>query len=299
MEYKLTHFGIVCSDIEKSLSFYREQMGSQLTYRAFNRGVNNIAFTGNGSDATLELVGEPFLDYETEHIARQGHSINHISFEVDDADKAYAELTSKGVKVAWKPKDIECVRQCGFYDADDLLFEVYSYPTTTRFATPDLRKPWDPTEPELHHISILTHNLFKAEQFYVEQLGMKRVAHFFNEDKGGFVFLSDPKFNGKDHTFMLELIGPPGPMDDREVPLLKKWNACFDHLCYVADDVKGAWQKAIDKGARKFLEPVDEYGLCLAWVRDPDGNDVEIMSPFTEAQIHTILQRKESINLEK
>lgn len=298
MEYILTHFGILCSDVEKSLSFYRDVLGNQLTYRAFNRGVNNIAFLGNGSDATLELVGEPFLDYEARHIDRQGFGINHLSFEVEDADKAFAELEGKGVEVAWEPKEIECVRQCGLYDSDGLVIEIYSYPGSTRFAIPDLRRPWDPAELELHHVSLLTENLLESERFYVEKLGLKRAAHYFSEKNGGFVFLVDPRFDDKTHTMMLEIIGPPD-LDPREAPLLRRRGACFDHFCYTAHDPEKAWRTALGKGAVKFIEPVEEYGLYIAWVRDPDGNDVEILSPFSEQQLEAILQGGESLNLKK
>jgi len=298
MNYKLTHFGLLCGDVEKSLFFYQHQLGSQLTYRAFNRGVNDTAFVGNGSDASLELVGAPFLPDEKEHIARHGFSVHHISFEVDEVDAAFADIQSRGVKVAWEPKDMDCTRRCGFYDADGLIFEVYSYPTATTIATPDLRKPWTLTELELHHISLLTSDLFRAERFYTENLGLKRVTHHITENNGGFIFMVDSLYNGKDHTCMLEIIGPTDS-DEREVPLLRRRAPCFDHLCYVASDTRGAWQAAIDKGAKKFLEPVEEYGTCIAWVRDPDGNDVEIMRPFSEDQTETFLEGKESICLEK
>ena len=28
--------------------------------------------------------------------------------------------------------------------------------------------------------------------------------------------------------------------------------------------------------------PVQGYGVWMAWVNDPDGNDIEIMNPFGE-----------------
>ena len=44
---------------------------------------------------------------------------------------------------------------------------------------------------------------------------------------------------------------------------------------------------------------VEEYGHYIAFVRDPDGNDIEIMSPFTEEQIAAFTQGKASLNLKR
>ena len=181
MKYKMTHFGLLCKDMKKSLAVYQEQLENELTTRLELPGEVDIAFLGKGSDATLELVAPPFLPYEDEHLPVHGHSINHISFQVDDADLAYKELTDKGVKVAWEPKEIEIMRQCGFYDAHGLIFEVYSYTGSESLATPNDSKPAGPTDLTLHHLSIVTHDMLALERFYVENLGLRRVAEYFNE----------------------------------------------------------------------------------------------------------------------
>jgi len=297
MKYKLMHFGLLCLDMQKSLKVYQEQLNNELTTRIDMPGEVDITFLGRGNDATLELVAPPFLDYEDKHLAHHGHSINHISFEVEDADLAYEELKNKGVKIAWKPKDLEIMRQCGFYDTDGLIVEVYSYTGTESLAAPDYVKSPKPAGLTLHHISILTHDMIASERFYIEKLGMRRVAEYFNEGgEGGFVFLVDPLYDGKEHGFMLEIIGPPG-LEEREEALLKKRGPLFDHICYTANDVSGAWQAAMDNGAQNFIKPYEEYGSEIAWIRDADGNDIEFMSPFSKELVDHIVNRKESIVL--
>ena len=296
MKFKMMHFGLLCKDMKKNLAVYQEQMQNQLTFRADHPGVVDIAFLGKGSSATLELVGQPFLPYEEDHLSHHGHSINHLSFQVDDADLAFETLKNKGAKVAWEPKDVEFLRQSGFYDKDGLLFEVYSYLGSDIISTPDLSLPIGPADLALHHIYILTNDMLASEQFYIEKLGLRRVAEYFNEGKGGFVFLVDLLYDGKGHSFMLEIIGPPG-LEEREEVLLKKRGPLFDHLCYTAEDVKGAWQAAIDKGAENFIAPYEEYGGEIAWLRDADGNDIEIMSPFPQEFVDMILKGADSISL--
>ncbi len=296
MKYKLTHFGLLCRDMKKSLNFYQKQLGNELTTRVESPGEVDIAFLGKGNDATLELVSPPFLPYEDEHLSSHGHSINHISFEVEYADLAYEELKSKGVRVAWEPKDLEIMRQCGFYDIDGLIFEVYSNIGTACLEVPNYVGSPKPADITLHHLSIVTDDMVASENFYIEKLGMRRVAEYFNEGQGGFVFLVDPLFDGKGHGFMLEIIGPPG-LEEREEVLLKKRGPLFDHLCYTAEDVTGAWQAAMDNGAENFIKPYKEYGGEIAWVRDADGNDIEIMSPFPDEIVELMVKGKESIVL--
>jgi catechol 2,3-dioxygenase-like lactoylglutathione lyase family enzyme len=268
MIFKLHHFGIVCKDLEKSIICYRDQLGNQLTSRWYNKGFFDIAFIGSGGEATIELVGKPFTDYEQVHIPKHGYSINHISFRVDDLDAAL--------------------------DEDGLMFELFSYLSPLPLAAPDLSKPLAPTEMNLHHISILTPELRRSQKFYEEKLGFKTV-YEYTADDGGFIFLIDPTFNHHNNNFMLEIIGPPH-LEEREVMILEKRGACYDHLCYTAEDVGGAWEKAIDLGAEKMTEPFEDYGVQIAWVRDHDGNDVEIMNPIPAEIIEVVLQGGEPLN---
>ena len=146
----------------------------------------------------------------------------------------------------------------------------------------------------LHHISILTPELRRSQKFYQEKLGFATV-YEFTADDGGFVFLTDPSFDHTTNNFMLELIGPPNLLP-REIEILGKRGACFDHLCYTAVDVEGAWKQALERGAKNMAKPVEEYGVQIAWVRDGDGNDVEIMNPIPEDVINIALEGGEAIN---
>jgi catechol 2,3-dioxygenase-like lactoylglutathione lyase family enzyme len=275
--YRLHHFGLLCQDMQKSMVSYQDHFGSQLTSRWYNRGLLDISFLGRGSDATLELVGAPFLPYEEEFIARHGYGINHLSFLVDDAAAAFVDLKSKGVRVAWEPKKVLDLSQCGFYDEDGLLFEVFSpLDPANPMAVSD--QPRGHTDLGLDHISILTPDLPRAQKFYTEKLGLKTTLQYL-PDGGGFIFMADPCFDAKMHTFSLEIIGPPG-LEPREVVMLDKHGACFDHLAYVTDDVHTTWKAVLEKGAQNMDAPVRAYDNWLAWVKDADGNDVEIMNPF-------------------
>jgi catechol 2,3-dioxygenase-like lactoylglutathione lyase family enzyme len=292
--YRLHHFGLLCQDMQKSLNSYQNHFGSQLTSRWYNRSLLDISFLGRGNDATLELVGAPFMPYEEEFLARHGYGINHMSFLVDDAVAAFEDLRSKGVKVAWEPKKVLDLWQCGFYDEDGLLFEVFNpLDPSNPMATSDL--PRGSNDLGLDHISILTPDLPRSQKFYTEKLGLKTVLEYL-PDGGGFIFLADPCFDSKSHSFCLEIIGPPG-LEPREVVMLNKHGPCFDHLCFVTDDVKSAWNAVVERGAPKMDEPVRAYDNWLSWVHDADGNDVEIMNPFPGDLLLNALQTGVPVNI--
>jgi catechol 2,3-dioxygenase-like lactoylglutathione lyase family enzyme len=294
-EYRLNHFGLLCQDVRRGLATYCDDLGNEMTSRWYNRGLFDLAFVGNGPDTTIELVGPPFLPYEEAHLARHGYSINHLSFRVDDADVAFEELRGQGVQVAWEPQDMLLLRQCGFLDEDGLLFEVFSYLSPLPLAVPDVSRPHKATDLRLHHVSILTPDLRRSQRFYTETLGMRTLLEYVQDD-GGFIFLVDPAFDLDRHSFMLEIIGPPH-LEPREVEMLEARGACYDHLCYVADDVQAAWQGAVRRGVEKMAEPAQEYGTWIAWVRDADGNDLEIMNPIPEALVETALHSEEPVDL--
>jgi lactoylglutathione lyase len=51
-------------------------------------------------------------------------------------------------------------------------------------------------------------------------------------------------------------------------------------VCFVTDDVQGAFDRAISEGAEAVIAPQTKpWGQDVAYVRDPDGNLVELASP--------------------
>jgi len=287
MEYKLHHFALLCEDFEKSLAFYRDIMGNQVASRWQNQGFLNVAFVGKGGDGMIELIGKPFLEHETRHIADHGYTINHMSFLVEDADAAFEELKGKGVNVAWEPQTFLNLRQCGFHDVDGLLFEVFSYPSDMPLATPEVSKQAGPTDVMLHHISILSPDLRRSQRFYEQMLGFQTVYEYLEHD-GGFIFLIDPGYEHESNSLMLEIIGPPD-LEAREEVMLEKHGACYDHFAYTAPDVDGAWKILLERGAKNMAAPVKGYGVQMAWVNDQDGVDVELMSPIPDEIITKVL----------
>jgi catechol 2,3-dioxygenase-like lactoylglutathione lyase family enzyme len=138
---RIIHFNVVCTDLDRSIKFYRDLLGGQVlgdTRKALaERGLNTkptaIAFQydkiykvsepewracyirfGKGSDVTTTIdllqwikpapVGNP-LD-RANHVG-----IPRVALEVDDIEKAYKELTAKGVKFLSPPQIVDLKRE--------------------------------------------------------------------------------------------------------------------------------------------------------------------------------------------
>ena len=68
----------------------------------------------------------------------------------------------------------------------------------------------------------------------------------------------------------------PGVYRPEERPAMRP---AFE-VCFVTDDVQGAFDRAVQAGAEAVTPPQTKpWGQHVAYVRDPDGNLVELASP--------------------
>lgn len=51
----------------------------------------------------------------------------------------------------------------------------------------------------------------------------------------------------------------------------------LDHLAFWCDDVRKSYEKVLAGGATSAVEPWDESGYTLAFVKDPDGAWIELI----------------------
>ncbi len=102
---------IVVSDAKKSAEWYKQNLG--LEVRA-NEG-HWITVAPKGSNVELHLC-------ETTPIEKGNTG---IAFQVDDLDKTYKEMSSKGVEFTTKPKKTEWGTYAMFKDPDGNEFWLY------------------------------------------------------------------------------------------------------------------------------------------------------------------------------
>ena len=118
---------------------------------------------------------------------------------------------------------------------------------------------------DLGHLAFAAHDLERSLAFYAT-LGLHEAFRLHNEDRSlMLVYLHVTA----DH--FLEVF-PNGPAP---APQLR---GSFMHLCLVVDDLQATVKHLIEEGVTIEQEP--KVGLDhnrQAWIRDPDGNSIELM----------------------
>lgn len=142
------HTSFTVGDMARSLAFYRDLLGMEVISDRIAKPQFAAVMTGIPG-AELRVVYVQAAGYKLEliqYLAAQGEPLQprtnrpgsaHLCFSVDDVDRAYADLTSKGVKVQAPPQVIpggpnKDGRGIYFLDPDGLTIEFIqpAKPTT-------------------------------------------------------------------------------------------------------------------------------------------------------------------------
>ncbi len=104
MVEKIEHIGIVVKDLEKSIKPYEQLLGLKLkeTEQLDVQGaLTRVAFFPIGK-VNVELVHTTAqTGLAAEFLKEHGEGIHHIAFEVEDLEKTFQELRSRGVNFVW------------------------------------------------------------------------------------------------------------------------------------------------------------------------------------------------------
>lgn len=106
--YRLRYTGIRVKDMDVSLRFYTEVLGMRIVDKRERTPPTEgevVTLKSPDGDQLLELnwyaegsrFGPPYVN---------GEELDHLGFEVDDLDKAVAELAGKDVEVVIRPGEI-------------------------------------------------------------------------------------------------------------------------------------------------------------------------------------------------
>lgn len=119
------------------------------------------------------------------------------------------------------------------------------------------------------YTGIRVRDLNRSIEFYTKTMGMKKVQRGKMQAGGIFVQLKS-----KTSQQVLELnYYPPGTKFYEEYV-----EGCeLDHLAFWCKDVRKSYKRVLAGGATSAVEPWDEGGYTLAFVRDPDGIWIELI----------------------
>jgi len=121
VEARFAYTGIGVMDLDRSIRFYAEKLGMKLL------GRHKIEET-NGEIAELKSSDEgPMLElnwYADRKEYKNGDEVDHLAFEVNDVDRALAELRSQGVEVTMEPFNEGNSRLAFVKDPDGIWIEL-------------------------------------------------------------------------------------------------------------------------------------------------------------------------------
>jgi len=119
------------------------------------------------------------------------------------------------------------------------------------------------------YTGIRVKDLTRSIDFYTKTMSMKPVDRGTMRAGGKYVLMK-----GEESEQLLELNYYP--------PNTKFYEEYFegselDHLAFWCKDVRKSYKKVVAGGATSAVEPWDEGGYTLAFVRDPDGVWIELI----------------------
>jgi len=99
MVKKLLHTRYRVSDLEKTVSFYRDVLGLEEIHRSKSpRGSELVFFKAPGSEEEIEIC-----KFDGSGPVNVGYDITHLAFEVDDLDAFAKHSASKGYPLSDGP----------------------------------------------------------------------------------------------------------------------------------------------------------------------------------------------------
>ena len=130
MAFKFTYTGIQVRDLDRSIAFYRDLLGMEFKGRSKvpETAGETAGFTSPGSNQVLELNWYPEGSRHFKGPYRHGDELDHLAFQCDDADRAYADLVRKGAQTGIHPFTEGGGRIAYVRDPDGIWIELFSAP---------------------------------------------------------------------------------------------------------------------------------------------------------------------------
>ncbi|MGD0610263.1 MAG: VOC family protein [Anaerolineales bacterium] len=277
------HYTISVSNIEKSLSFYRDLLGfpvlGRLNYH--NKVGLMIYFLDIGNNAILEMFGFQVPTKPSDRIADDLQlGIRHVGFKVKDVDEIALRLKSANVPFTMEPLDAHGgVRIAFFKDPDGILLEIiqgelhYDQNIHSRLPSPSPLIKSGNGDLSFDHITLTASDLEKALAFYEGALGFPVLGQLVNEDdQRGFLITYLQAGNSVLELFSFTVPTIPHTWNPEEIVL------GFRHMGFLVSDVDSVAQRLGRAGVRILYPPTEAQGkVKTCFFVDPDGNALELI----------------------
>lgn len=126
---------------------------------------------------------------------------------------------------------------------------------------------------QLAHINLFSDNAKKMVEFYVQKLGLT-IAFTLDNDKG-LPFGWYVKCGKMTFIEIFDQTGAVRQWGGEVVEL--QHGSRYRHLCFDVKDLEAYRDNLINKGVAISTITVGMDNSKQAWIKDPDGNDIELM----------------------
>ena len=112
---RIFHVNVNCSDLERSLAFYRDVLGLELIRQSTSpRGSQLAFFKAPGSEEEIEIC-----KYDGSGPVNVGSDITHLAFEVEDIETFARHSAAKGYPLSDGPTKTSSGSVIAFVDAPE------------------------------------------------------------------------------------------------------------------------------------------------------------------------------------
>ncbi len=140
---EVQHIAISVSNMEEALEFYCGVLGLDVMMDMEQEGdpaieailgvkdlkMRYVLLSGEGAKLNLLEFKNPRGENVAAKMHPYDHAIHHFAFVVDDVEKAYEELTAKGVEFICPPQDSGIVKANAFRGPDGVVIELMQFLT--------------------------------------------------------------------------------------------------------------------------------------------------------------------------
>ena len=126
---KFNNIRLLVNDFDKAFTFYKDTLGLKCTWGKLG---DNFASFNIGIESGLAIFKTELMSIAINNIdAEQNENLHDkiaIILQVDDINKTYTELQSRGVRFLTEPKDMTAwgIRVSHFRDQENNLIELFS-----------------------------------------------------------------------------------------------------------------------------------------------------------------------------
>ncbi|MFI3225813.1 MAG: VOC family protein [Clostridia bacterium] len=251
-------FNHVCSnvhDMDKTVAFYTDVLGAQVTSNAIMPANNSKCVYIQIGDCLVELI-EPGT-----HTPETPYGLKHIAFETDDLDGAFEYFKALGYDFYLEPKVAGTGngRLAFFRDQNGVAVELLQRENGMR------REPVAPKIVEgFDHYSLRADNL-DVHELYTKHLQMTNLVHFMLEDRDLEIIYME---SDNDVLELLHNSIPKNPVNP------------IAHIALRVKNVREACKELIAAGVDISEDQIKAAGIQIGETltfMDPDGVAIEIV----------------------